>query len=64
MSLDNIHHCFVMKRLRRDDVTASKPFEKGYQIYHAQKVQNVAVHRSDTDSFYDIVRAAAMPSQR
>ena len=69
ISLDNIHHYFVMKRLWRNDVTASKPFEKGYkryQIYHAQKVQNVAVHRGDTDSFYDIRvrRAAVMPSQR
>ena len=64
VSLDNIHHYFVMKRLWRNDVTASKPFDKGYQIYHAQKVQNVAVHRGDIDSFYDIVRAAVMPSQR
>ena len=52
-----------MKRLWRNDVTASKPFKKGYQIYHIQKVQNVAVHWGDTDS-YDIVRAAVMPSQR
>ena len=63
VSLDNIHHYFVTKRLKRDDVTASKPFEKGYRIYHAQKVRNVAVHRADTDC-YDIVRATVMPSQR
>ena len=37
VSLDNIHHYFVTKRLKRDDVTASKPFEKGYRIYRAQK---------------------------
>ena len=44
-------------------VRTSKGYKR-YQIYHAQKVQNVAVHRGDTDSFYDIVRAAVMPSQR
>ena len=53
VSLDNIHRYFVTKRLKRDDVTVSKPFEKGYRIYHAQKVRNVAVHRADTDG-YDI----------
>ena len=63
MSLDNIHHYFVIKHLWRNDVTASKGYKR-YQIYHAQKVQNVAVHRGDTDSFYDIVRAAVMPNQR
>ena len=52
-----------MKCLWSNDVTASKPFKKGYQIYHTQKVQNVAVHRGDTDS-YDIVREAVLPSQR
>ena len=46
MSLDNIHHYFVMKHLWRNDVTASKGYKR-YQIYHAQKVQNVAVHRGD-----------------
>ena len=49
VSLDNIHQIhymyFVMKRLWRNYVTTSKPFEKGYKIYHTQKVQNVAVHR-------------------
>ena len=47
MCPDNIHHYmyFVMKCLWRNDVTASKPFKKGYQIYHTQKVQNVAIHR-------------------
>ena len=53
---------FVTTRLKRDDVTASKPFEKGYRIFHARKVKSVAVHRISTDSFYSVVRACA--SQR
>ena len=28
LSLDNIHNFFVTKRLRRDEVMTSKPFEK------------------------------------
>ena len=53
-------------RLKIDDVTASKPFEKGYRIFHARiaKVKSVAVHHVSTDSFYSVVRACVMASQR
>ena len=42
--------------------TASKPFKKGYQIYHTQKVQNVAIHRviqTPTGSSYAEPRAGS-----
>ena len=64
LSLENIHDYFVTTRLKRDDVTASKPFEKGYRIFHARKVKSVAVHHVSTDSFYSVVRAIVMASQR
>lgn len=64
LSLDNIHHYFVTKRLRRDEVTASKPFEKGYRIYHAKKVNSVSTHCVNEQSQYTIVRAAVSASQR
>ena len=63
LSLENIHDYFVTTRLKRDDVTASKPFEKGY-LFHARKVKSVAVHHVSTDSFYSVVRACVMASQR
>ena len=28
----------------KDQVTASKPFELGYRIYDAKKVQSIAIH--------------------
>ena len=34
LSLENIHQYFVSKHLRSDDVTATKPFEKGFRIYY------------------------------
>ena len=37
LSLENIHDYFVTTRLKRDDVTASKPFEKGIEYFmHAK----------------------------
>ena len=64
VSIDNIHKYFVTTRLRRDDVTACKPFEKGYRIFHAGYVQTVAIHAVSNESTYCIVRAMVLPSQR
>ena len=64
LSLQDIHHFFVTKHLKRDEVTASKPFEKGYRIYHAKKVTNVTMHPVNDDSTYSIVRALVKASQR
>ena len=64
VSLNNIHQYFVTKCLKRDDVTACKPFEKGYRIFHAGFVQTVSIHSVDAESAYCIIRAAVMPSQR
>lgn len=64
LSLDNIHHFFVTKCLKRDEVTACKLFEKGYRIYHSKKVNSVSSHHVSDHSPYTIVRAAVMASQR
>ena len=64
LSLQNIHQFFVTKRLRRDEVTASKPFEKGYRLFHGKKVCNVMTHHIQETSTYTIVRAAVTASQR
>ena len=36
---NNIHQYFVKRKVRKDQVTASKPFERGYRtcIYDAKK---------------------------
>ena len=62
--LENIHNYFVTTRLKRNNVTASKPFEKGYRIFHECKVKSVAVHHVSTDLYYTVVRAIVMTTQR
>ena len=36
LTLKNIHYYFISKRVSRDNVTATKPFEKGFRIYDAK----------------------------
>ena len=34
MTLKNIHHYLINKRVSEENVTATKPFEKGFHIIH------------------------------
>ena len=44
ISIKNIHHYFIGKRVSNENVIATKPFEKGYRIYDANKVRDVCIH--------------------
>ena len=64
LSLQHIHQYFIKNRLCKEHVTATKPFEKGYRIFSAQKVKSLSVHPVSSTSVYCIVRAAVLPTQR
>ncbi len=64
LSLKNIHHYFIGKRITKDQVTATKPFEKGYRIYDAKRVKAVSIHNLSPDSLFCVIRATVVPSQR
>ena len=51
------------RQLRREQVTATKPFGKGYRIFAAKKVQTISIHAVHTESVYSIVKAAILPTQ-
>ena len=61
VTIREIHSHFVKRRLKREHVTATKPFEKGYKIYTAGKVQSIT---TKCTSSYSIIRAAVLPSQK
>ena len=44
LSIKNIHQYFIKRKVRKDQVTASKPFERGYRIYDAKKVRSISIH--------------------
>ena len=64
LSINNIHHYFITRKIRKDQVTASKPFERGYRIYDAKKVRAISIHSTTDDSLFSVVRASVIPSQR
>ena len=41
LSISNIHHYFIKRKVHKDQVTATKPFESGYCIYDAKKRYNL-----------------------
>lgn len=60
----NKHHYFIKRRVRKEQVTASKPFERGYHIYDdARKVQSIAIY-SPTDDIFRVIRTDVHPSQK
>ena len=61
--LRNIHSYFIQRRIKKEHVTATKPFEKGFRIYAAHKVQTISL-KAVTTSTYTVVKAAVRPSQR
>ena len=64
LSLKHIHEYFIKRRLRKEQVTATKPFEKGYRIFAARKVHSVAIHHVSQTSLYCIIRAAVIPTEK
>jgi hypothetical protein len=47
LSLNNIH----------DQVTACKPFERGYRIYDARKIQSISIYSPADDNLLRVIRA-------
>ena len=63
LTLRNIHSYFIQKRLKREHITATKPFEKGYRMYAANKVKTISL-KTVHSSIFTIIRATVLPSQR
>ena len=61
--MHHVHKYFISHCLKREKVTATKPFEKGYKIFYAGKVQTVVINNS-ISSLYSVIRAAVVPSQK
>ena len=64
LTLKHIHQFFISGRLRKERVTATKPFERGYKFFESKKVQGISINRVSGHSVYSIVRAAVLPSQK
>ena len=62
--INNIHRYFITKKVRKDQVTASRPFERGYRIYDAKRVRCISIHTSIDDSLFSVIRASVLPSQK
>ena len=58
LSIEHIHRYFIKRCLRKEQVTASKPFEKGYRIIAARKIHSMAIPNLSPSSLYCIIRAA------
>ena len=50
---------FIKRKVREDQVTASKPFEQGYRIHDAK---STAIHKVSNP--FSAIKAAVLPSQR
>ena len=44
LTLKHIHQYFITGRLQKECVTATKPFERGYKLFDAKKVQCLSLH--------------------
>ena len=64
LSIKNIHQYFIKRKVRKDQVTASKPFEQGYRIYDAKKVRSISIYQTSNDNLFSVIKAAVLPSQR
>ena len=64
LSLKHIHEYFIKRRIRNEQVTATKPFEKGYRIFAARKVHSVAIHYVTQSCLYCIIKAAVIPTEK
>ena len=64
LSIRKIHQYFIKRKVRKDQVTASKPFERGYCIYDAKKVQSISIYQNGNDDLLSIIKARVLPSQK
>ena len=64
LSIRNIHQYFIKRKVRKDQVTASKPFERGYRIYDAKKVQSIFIYQNGNDNLLSVIKARVLPSQK
>ena len=64
LTLKHIHQYFITGRLRKERVTATKPFERGYRLFDSKKVQWLSVHDVTSTSVYCIICATVLPSQK
>ena len=64
LSIKNIHKYFIKRKVCKDQVSASKPFEQGYRIYDAKKVQSMSIYQTSNDNLFSVIKAAVLPSQR
>ena len=64
LTLKHIHQYFITGRLRKERVTATKPFERGYRLFDSKKAQCLSVHDVTSTSVYCIIRVTVLPSQK
>ena len=64
LSIKTIHKYFIKRKIRKDQVSASKPFEQGYRVYDAKKVQSMSIYQTINDNLFSVIKAAVLPSQR
>ena len=64
LTLKHIHQYFITGRLQKERVTATKPFERGYKLFDAKKMQCLSLHNVTHTSVYCIIRATVLPSQK
>ena len=64
LSIRNIHQYFIKRKVRKEQVTASKPFERGYRIYDAKKVQSISIYQNGNDNLLSVIKARVLPSQK
>ena len=61
LSIKNIHQYFISKKVHKGQVTASKPFERGYHIMTPKKVVYIYIPRN---LLFSVTKAAVLPSQK
>ena len=64
LTLTNIYQYLITGRLHKERVTATKPFERGYRLFDAKKVQCLSLHNVTNTSVFCIIRATVLPSQK
>ena len=64
LNIKHIHEYFITRRLKKELVTATKPFEKGYRLFDASKVKAPSINHLQQDSLFCIIKATVLPTQR
>ena len=56
--INNIYRYFITRRVRKDQVAASKPYERGYRIYNAKKVRYISINSTADDGLLSVIKAS------